>query len=471
MHMSEERLINESGIVLREDAAPSTELHPGAGLSFFFVCLFVVAIYARPEDVFPSVGELHLTFLLGICAAASFLWSLVSGDASLTWSRELQLILFLTAWFAAGVPFAYWRGGSFQVLTETWLKTVLIFFLLTQTLVTLKRARVVLWAVILSELIVTIYSLAAPSELTWGCVGCEAGRGSGGRMVGVSNGFLYWNLVGIALGMIIPYMAALFIEKSSTLRSALLAATAVSMMWMQVLTASRSGTVVAVFSVILTSLVVCRSSPRGNVVRWGAVIALLVTICLAPGVFWERIATIVDDSASANAVEASAAQSKDEHVDLLKRSVTLTLEHPLFGLGLGNFSVVNGSETQGPDSWMGTHNTFTQISSEAGLPALLLYVALLYAVLHNMKQVVRETNDDPQKIELNLMARASIVSLLSFILGAFFAHKAYDYYVYTVPIAVAVGVYRIAAANPKTSLAVDPSLASSPQHLNTGWTL
>lgn len=470
--MSEERLIDESGIVMREHPPSSAELRPGAALSFFFVCLFIVAIYARPEDVFPSVGQLHLTFLLGTCAVVSFLWSLFSGDVSLIWSGELRLVLLLTVWFAAGVPFAYWRGGSLMVLTQTWLKTVLIFFLLTQTLVTLKRIRAVLWAIILSELVVTAYSLAAPSQETWkACLGCGTG-GVGDRMVGINQGFLYWNVLGIALGMTLPFMAALFIARPSVLRSGLLAATTVSMLWMQVLTASRSGTLVAAFSVILTSFLVARGSPRGRIVRTGTVLALVVTICLAPAVFWERISTIVDDhSAPIHTTEASADLSKQERFTLLMRSVTYTMEHPLFGLGLGNFDVANGNDLQTSEAWIGSHNTYTQISSEAGIPALLLFLALLTTVLRSMKRVMRLTAEDPQRFELDLMARATLVSLLSFALGAFFAHKGYDYYVYTGPIAIAVGIQQIVATGQKTSVLVSRNLASQPQQLSPGWTL
>lgn len=472
MRMSEERMVDESEIMVREEAAFSAALRPGAALSFFFVCLFIAAIYARPEDIFPSVGALHLTFLLGTCAVASFLWSLFSGVVSLTWPRELRIIFLLTVWFAAGVPFAYWRGGSFQVLTEIWLKTVLIFFLLTQTLVTLKRIRAVLWVIILSELVVTAYSLAAPSQETWKtCLGCGAG-GVGDRMVGINQGFLYWNVLGIALGMTLPYMAALFIAKPSVLRSGLLAATTISMLWMQVLTASRSGTLVVGFSVLLTSLLIARGSPRGRIVRTGTVLALVVTICLAPAVFWERISTVMDDhSAAINTPEASADMSKQERFALLMRSVTYTIEHPLFGLGLGNFDVANGSELQTPEAWIGSHNTFTQVSSEGGIPALLLFLALLATALSGMKRVMRLTAEDPHRFELNLMARATLVSLLSFILGAFFAHKGYDYYVYAGPIAIAVGLQQIVATEQTTFVPVSRNLTSQPQQLSPGWTL
>jgi hypothetical protein len=159
--MSSAGAIIESESLACQELARPRDTRPGAALSFFFVWLFIVAIYARPEDIFPPIGALHLTFLLGGCAALTFVWSLYLGNVKLAWPRELQIVLGLTAWFIAGVPFAYWRGGSIQVLTQTWLKTVLIFFLMAQTLVTLRRIYAVLWAVILSELVVTTYSLLA----------------------------------------------------------------------------------------------------------------------------------------------------------------------------------------------------------------------------------------------------------------------------------------------------------------------
>jgi len=470
--MNAARQMEESGMIGFEDATAPNELRPGATLSFLFICLFVVAIYARPEDVYPSIAALHLTLLLGLCAGAAFLWSLFLGEVSIIWSQELRIVLLLTAWFAAGIPFAYWRGGSFMVLTQIWLKTVLIFFLLTQTLITLKRIRTILWAIILSEFAVTTFSLLAPSQMTWkSCLGCE-GAGDAERMVGVNHGFLYWNVLGIAIGMIVPYMAALFIAKRSALRSLLLVATIVSMFWMQVLTASRSGTIVVAFSVLLTSLFVARGSLRGKVIRTGTVLALLATICLAPAIFWDRLSTITDDnSAAVGTAEASADLSKNERLTLLMRSVTYTLEHPMFGLGLGNFDVANGNDLDTPEAWIGSHNTYTQISSEAGVPALLLFLGLLCAVLRNMKRVIQTTMNDPQYSELNLMARASVVSLAAFVLGALFAHKGYDYYAYTAPIAVAVGIQQIAAARQIGPQTAAQNLATQPQYFNSGWTL
>ena len=396
---------------------------------FFFLCLFTVAIYARPEDIFPIVGYFHLTLLLGVCAAAAYLGASLTGNAPFLNSRELKLMLLLTVWFMVGVPFSYWRGGSVQVLTNTWLKTLLVFFLLTQTLVSLKRIRVILWAIVLSELAVTAYSVLDPSQSRW----------VGDRMVGISQGILGWNFLGIAVALTIPYIAALFVARPSLSRSSLLAAAAAAMLWMLVLTASRGGIMVVSFSILLTWLLILRRSARGKFIGIGLIFALVVAIAASPGVFWERIQTIWSNSSPTNTASASAEASEEERQAILKASIQYTIEHPIVGLGLGNFSVARGTESGLSSGWLGTHNTFTQLSSEAGLPALLVFLLLLGSSLGSMWRVTRNPRPTPEGAELDGFGRATLASLIAFAFGAFFAHIAYEYFLYY-PIAVGVAV-------------------------------
>ena len=403
-------------------------------LCFFFLCLFTVAIYARPEDIFPVVGHFHLTLLLGLCASTAYIGAWFCGSIPLLTSRELRLMLLLTAWFIAGVPFAYWRGGSFQVLTQEWFKTLLVFFLLTQTLVSLRRIRVVLWAIILSELAVTAYSVLNPSRSMW----------VGGRFSGVSEGILGWNFLGIAVALTLPFVAALFLARTSLTKSLILAAAVGAMMWMLVLTASRSGMMSVAFSLLLTYALILRRSTLGNMVAGVLALAMVVSVCAAPGVFWERIQTIWSASAPTNAVSASADASEEERSAVLVTSLRYTLEHPIFGLGLGNFSVARGTETGVPSGWLGTHNTFTQLSSEAGIPALLIFLVLLGSSIRNMWRIARSERVSKDSPEIDQMARAALVSLAAFVFGAFFAHIAYEYFLYY-PIAIAVGVQYLAS--------------------------
>jgi O-antigen ligase len=405
-------------------------------VSFVFLWLFTVAIYARPEDIFPVLAPLHLTFVLGICSGLTYVAAKLSGHARFLWSREIGIALLLTAWYAAGLPFSLWRGGSLEVLTQVWLKTLLIFVLLTQTLVTVKRIHMLLWAIILSGFVVTSFSIIQSSRVIW----------VGERMSGVNQGILGWNFLGIEIAMTIPYIAAMFITQRSVLHTGLLAAASLSMLWMLVLTASRGGILNVLWSIGLTSLLVLRGRSRGRLVGIAIVVALFAAVSLAPQVFWQRLGTLWNSSQTyTNPVQASAEESTQDHWAVLDRSIEYTLEHPIFGLGLGNFEVASGLQLGQPGAWMGTHNTFTEVSSEAGVPALGLFLGLLVIAIINMRKSSKALARNPGSSDVFLMARATLASLWSFVFGAFFAHLAYEYYVFY-PVAIAVGIHSITRA-------------------------
>jgi len=407
--------------------------------AFIFIWLFTFVIYARPEDLFPQIAPLHLTLVFGTCACLMSLGAILFQGIRVRWTSETKLIALLSGWFVLGLPFAFWRGGSLHTLTTVWFKTVLAFIMLTLTLLTLERIRLLLWAIILSELLATSFSILQPSKALW----------IGERIYGANTGFLGWNFLGIAAAMSIPYIAALFIGRRSLLTTCLLVATSASMLWMLVLTASRGGFLNVLFSTILTFWFVLRGSSRGRLAGAGIGLVLLVATMLAPSVFWDRLGTIWGDAGNSSYVnqfqsgleELAAQESTEGRRELLKRSIQFTLEHPLFGLGLGNFNLASGAQHGAEaNAWMGTHNTFTQISSEAGLPALLLYVVLLGGAIRKMYTLrhLPLQNEDAQG--LNLMAGATLVSLLSFAFGACVAHLAYDYYFfYIVAVASSLG--------------------------------
>jgi O-antigen ligase len=422
--------------------------------SFAFLWLFTVAIFARPEDMFPSLGQLHLTLAFGLCAGLTYLGALTSGKARLLWTSELRLVLLLTGWYIAGIPFAIWRGGSLQVLTDWWLRTLFAFFLLTQTLVTLERIRKLLWAIIISELVVAGFSIVFSSSVLW----------VGDRMFGVNLGILSWNFLGIAVAVTIPYIAAMFISCRSFLKRILLLAAAGSMVWMLVLTASRSGFLDVLLSVGLTSLLVLRGSSRGRTVGFVIAPLLVVALGFAPGAFWQRIGTMWNTSEDGGASQtvAAAEMSQEDHEAVLIHSIQYTLERPIFGLGLGNFPLARGTELGRPDAWMGTHNTFTQISSEAGVPALVLFIALLATASRNMKRVGTASPNGPERTELSLMARATLASLLSLAFAICFAHIGYEYFLFY-PVAIAIGIQQSARTTAATSAAPNGQFVSTSQ--------
>ena len=180
--LSQANVLNSNSAAAVDAADQSQALgHPDAGIAFAFLWLFTFWVFGRPEDIFSAVAPLHLTFIFGASAGVAFVGALVFSRARLRWSREFILVLLLSGWFILGLPFAYWRGGSYQMLMGTWVKTIIGFFLLTQTLTTIGRIRKLLWAIVFSELFATSASIVLQGK--------EALR-SGDRVIGVNQGML-----------------------------------------------------------------------------------------------------------------------------------------------------------------------------------------------------------------------------------------------------------------------------------------
>jgi O-antigen ligase len=102
---------------------------------------------------------------------------------------------------------------------------------------------------------------------------------------------------------------------------------------------------------------------------------------------------IKDDTAAANA-------SSQARKQLFWRSVEVTAEHPFFGVGPGNFVQVSGN-------WHVAHNSFTQMSSEGGIPALILYLMILWSGFRNIRATPRFANRSREIILLNRGLQAS----------------------------------------------------------------
>jgi len=407
---------------------------PTASTAFFLLLLFTTVVYARPQDIFPVVTVLHLPLVFGICAAVAYVLALLSGDTRLYLPRELQIVLLLTAWYLVGIPFAEWKTGSLLLFTQTWLKTLFAFFLLVQTLSTIRRIRLLIWAIILSECAVALLTLLGRQHAIW----------HAGRLFGFNQGFLGWNFFGIAAAMTIPYIGVLCLSTRSFWRTTLLGAAFGSLVSMLILTASRSGVLTVIPSIVLTSILILRHTGRGRNIL--AVLSLIVIIAAAqaPTILWTRLSTLTGSSGvDSDQTVSSANASTEQRTVLLQRSIQYTLNHPFLGLGLGNFATTSGAEF-GAAGWYRTHNTFTELSSEAGLPALMLFIWLLIVVLRKMNGVSKRLHTDPSRTQLCLMARATTISVVSFALGGLFANLSYDYYLFY-SVALAVAVQQVAA--------------------------
>ncbi|HEX7957862.1 MAG TPA: O-antigen ligase family protein, partial [Pyrinomonadaceae bacterium] len=115
--------------------------------------------------------------------------------------------------------------------------------------------------------------------------------------------------------------------------------------------------------------------------------------------------------------------SAESRQALLVRSVFVSLRHPLLGVGVNNFPLLSIHDKV-------SHNAYTQVSSEMGMPALAAYVLFMLAALWRMRRVERETADDKKRARVHYIAVGVQASLVGYMVASFFASVAYLWYVY-----------------------------------------
>ena len=179
----------------------------------------------------------------------------------------------------------------------------------------------------------------------------------------------------MALGIIIllPLCLALLFLSRNRLWKILWSISMLVMIYAVFLTGSRGG-----FLALLVVAAVClwEFAIRGRR-RYLLVLAALIGAVLlqsSGGMLVGRFKGTFDVKEDTAAAYGSAQQRQQ----LFWRSIEVTMEHPLFGVGPGNFDEVSGQ-------WGTTHNSFTLMSSEGGLPALVLYVLILWCGFKNLR--------------------------------------------------------------------------------------
>jgi O-antigen ligase len=173
-----------------------------------------------------------------------------------------------------------------------------------------------------------------------------------------------------------------------------------------------------------------------------AVTALgLLSVFFLPQSVKSRLGTILEpeaveveeDQGTQWAVTTSAAASSQSRLRLLMDSLSVTASHPLLGVGPGNFAPYCAFKEQqkarpGFALWVGTHNTYTQVSSELGIPGLIFYLGILVASMRALHSFYRRGQRIPgnRARDIAYMALALHTSLVAFCVMCFFDHMAYE---------------------------------------------
>jgi probable O-glycosylation ligase (exosortase A-associated) len=390
-----------------------------SGLAFWALIAFTGILLLTPQAYIPALKVLRVALLAGgIAIAVHAVDATVRRRTVLTASPEVATALTLLAWTVLTIPFSYWPGGSVSLLTDQYLKTIVFFWLIATLVTTRKRLRTLGWTFVICSIplaIVALKNFASGTYLT-------SRENVVQRIAGLSGLTGNPNDLALTLNLFIPIAGALFLVSRGWAPRALAAVAMLLSVPAVIVTFSRAGFLTLCAIAVMTLVFAARRRAAGP-----ALAILLVAASAVPFLpegYLARVNTITDIEAD----RTGSAQGRWEDIHL---ALQVTAEHPVIGVGLGQDLLALDQVRERPN-WRSVHNAFLQYSVDLGLPGFLLFLGLIIATFRSARRVERRAAQTPAMRELMILASGVQVALVAFLVGAFFAPIAYQFYFFCV---------------------------------------
>jgi O-antigen ligase len=385
------------------------------------IALVFLHMSNAPEFLFTVTGKnLYLLYVVGPFAYLAVLFT--DGIRRTTQSKAALWFLLFALWMLMAFPFSHWRGGSY-LLIKNWLMIVLpLLFVTIGLLVTWKQVMLTYYAIALSGVLVLV-NTRLYGETQWG-----------ERLSLVSSGTLgNSNDLASHLVLVIPFFLFLMIDRNRNVLVRLFASGLIGYALLVILRTGSRGALVALVVGGIVALILAPMRIRLGLAVAGGVAVMALPIAL-PDTVKARFMSLIDD----NYADAAAEGASDARQRHFLDSLMVTAKRPVFGVGPGQFGNFNGGtsvEQHGHGDWHQTHCSWTQISSECGIPALIFMLGaigtMLRGVLMTYRRAIRHKHEQ--------IARASLCFLLgavTFLVSITFLSNAYRYYL---PILIGLG--------------------------------
>jgi O-antigen ligase len=377
-----------------------------AGVAYGALIVFSFLYYARPEDVIPGLSHIPWGKISGGIALLALIARLASGKLKTKFPLELKLLLLLFAHLIVSIPFAVWRGGAFAQVFEKFSKEVITAVLVSLIVVNIVQLRKLLFVQAASVAAMTVVSVIV--------------HPGGARLQGALGGvFENPNDLAINIAINFPLCLTFLLASRGIWQKGLWAIGLLAMPYAVVATYSRSGLMAMIVSVLIC---LWEFGVKGKRFYIPLLAGILGIVGLAVAISTPHYVTRIKSLFSGNIEGSGDRGSLEARKELLRESIQMTLQHPVFGVGAGNFPVAT-------EAWRVAHNTYTELSAEGGFPALILFVAFLALAFRNVRRV-RKTARYLEDKQIQLFASAMWASLAAYVVGAMFSSTEYELFPY-----------------------------------------
>ena len=404
-----------------DEGAKGTTFDPRKRATFAIRMLiaFSVLYFARPEDIIPGLHYIPTEKITGGMALLGLIVGF-SGRRFGKYPTELKLMLVLFAWQCLGIPFAFYRSGALNYVVNGCSKALIVAWIVGMLVESIPQVRTLLFIQAGSVAVMTLFSI-----LTY----------KGGRMGGVLGGvFDNPNDLAIAIAMNWPLCWLFLLSAKNPLKKAIWAIFMILMVRGLMLTYSRSG-FLALAVAVAFSLWEFGVRGKRRYLIGVAVLFAVVLLVLGPSKYASRLESIVGGSDSSG-VDIYGGDARQARLELLKMSLLTSAQHPVFGVGAGQFRAAT-------ELWHVTHNTYTEISADQGIPALGLFLAVLALSFRNLRRI-RSSPAYAASEDIRLFVGGLWAALASYVTGAMFASTSYNLFPYFL-IGYTTALYRLTA--------------------------
>lgn len=348
---------------LAASAEWTAEKEPRRDWAFLGLLAFTAVLYFRPQDQIPGLSLMPFADIAAIVGLTAMIVGRTARGLPVSRvTPELVAVAAFGLIMLVTAPFSVWVGGAVGTFTDIFVKVLLIYVLMTNTLVTIPRLHKFMTVVMLTT---GYLAVRAVIDYARGFNLIENGRVQG------AVGGMFQNPNDMALNMVavLPIALLVAVRAKTTAGRLLAGCVGLAMIWSVIVTYSRGGFIGLAVMMLIVGFHVARRRPSAVA---GAVLAMLLALPLVPASYWERVSSITDDSLDATG-------SREARRVLLREAWNTFLTFPITGVGAGMFQVYNPPGRV--EIWRETHNVVLQVAAELGMGGLLIFTFLLCRAL------------------------------------------------------------------------------------------
>jgi len=406
---------------------------------------FTAVLLLRPQDQIKALAPFHLAEICAFAGIAPMVLHRFTRHLPVfRITPETTGLIAFGAVILATAPFSIWPGGAFEVFSD-YLKIVIVFVLMMNTLTTTRRIEQVTWLILMSCGYIAargVFDYARGVNLV-----------EGGRVAGAVGG-IFGNPNDLALNMVTFLPAGLMVALTPrhSILKRLTAALIVALMLATVIFTKSRGGALGLGAVLLAMLFLGRQIRRGFAAM--ALGSVLLALPFVPASFWDRMSSIVNEEQD----KTTYTGSSEARRVLIFEGISAFLERPLTGVGAGQFKNYNPPERK--ERWRETHNALIQVAAETGICGLAAFLFLIVrggtAAASTRRLLARPRKasaDDPLRLVLKDADRQTLFAytaamtagLVGWFTCALFASVAYSWTFYYL-LALIIAVRELAKA-------------------------